>query len=101
MRQTALGILAAILVTGAIYFSIWPPETQNLRVWVLPAFVRMGALTTALWVAWDDLQRLPQWALGTTLVALMLVAIRPRLFLFLIPLVVILAIIRPRFGQQK
>ena len=101
MRQTALGILAAILVTGAIYFSIWPPETENFRAWVLPAFVRMGVLTTALWMAWDDLQRLPQWVLGTTVVALGLVAIKPRLFLFLLPLVVILAIIRPRFGQRK
>ena len=101
MRQTALGILAAILVTGAVYFSLWPPMTDNLRAWVLPACVRMGALTTALWMAWDDLQRLPRWILSTTLVALALVALRPKLFLVLVPLIVVLAIMRPRFGQRR
>ncbi len=101
MRQTTLGILAAVLVTGAIYFSLWPPESEGLRTWVLPACVRMGALTAALWVAWGDLQRLPGWILGTTLLALVLVAFRPRLFLFLIPLIIVLAVIRPRIGQRK
>ena len=100
MRQTALGILAAILVAGAVYFSLWPPESENLRAWVLPACVRMGALSAALWMAWNDLQRLPPWLLSTTLTALALAALKPRLFLFILPLVVVLAIIRPRFGQR-
>jgi uncharacterized membrane protein YgaE (UPF0421/DUF939 family) len=52
-------------------------------------------------MAWDDLQRLPSWVLGTTLAALALVAFRPRLFLFLVPLIIVLAVIRPRFGQRK
>lgn len=101
MRQTVLGILAAVLVAGAVYFSLWPPEREGLRTWVLPACVRMGALTVALWMAWNDLQRLPSWVLGTTLAALALVAFRPRLFLFLVPLIIVLAVIRPRFGQRK
>jgi len=101
MRHTVLGILAALLVTGAVYFSLWPPEQEGLRAWVLPACVRMGALTAALWMAWDDLQRLPQWLLGTAVTALVIVALRPRLFLFVVPLVLILAIIRPRIGRRK
>ena len=100
MRQTALGILAAALLGGAIYLSIWPPEAESLRAWVLPACVRMGALASALWMAWDDLQRLPQWLLSATLVALFLVALRPKVFLFIIPLIVILAVIQPRFGRR-
>lgn len=101
MRRTALGLLAATLVTGAVYFSLWPPESVNWRAWLLPACVRMGAVTTALWMAWDDLQRLPRWVLSATVTALVLVAIKPRLFLLIIPLVAVLAIIRPRFGQRK
>ncbi len=101
MRQATLGILAALLVAGAVYFSLWPPEQQGVRAWVLPACVRMGALTAALWMAWDDLQRLPKWFLGTAVTALVLVALRPKLFLVLVPLVVILAIIRPRIGKRK
>jgi hypothetical protein len=101
MRRTALGILAATLVTGAVLLSIWQPEGPNWRGWVLPACVRMGAITTILWMAWDDLHRLPQWLLSTILVSLILVTLRPKLFLLIIPLVVILAIIRPRFGRRK
>ncbi len=101
MRRTALGLLAVTLVTGAVYFSLRPPESVNWRAWLLPACVRMGALTAALWMAWDDLQRLPRWVLSATLVALLLVAIKPRLFLVIIPLVAALAIIRPRFGSRE
>ncbi len=100
MRRTALGILALTLVTGAVYFSFWPPEGQHWRAWLLPACVRMGALSAALWMAWDDLQRLPKWMLSTTLIALVVVALKPKLFLFIVPLVVVLAVIQPRFGRR-
>lgn len=101
MRRTALGVLALTLTTGAVYFYLWPPESQNWRAWLLPACVRMGVLTTALWVAWDDLHRLPRWLLSTVVVALVLVALKPKLFLFIVPLVVALAILQPRFGRRK
>ncbi len=81
--------------------SIWPPESQYLRAWILPACVRMGALSAALWMAWDDIQRLPRTALSATLVALVVLALKPRLFLFIVPLIVALAIIRPRFGRPN
>ncbi len=101
MRRPALGTLALTLLAGAVYFSLWPPESRNWQAWVLPACVRMGAVTAALWIAWEDLQRLPRWLLGATLVSLILVALRPRLFLMLIPLIVAMAILRPRFGKRQ
>jgi hypothetical protein len=99
MRRNAVGIIALVLLAGAAYFWFFPPESAamlNLEA----AFRRVGLLMGAWWLAYEEVQRLPNWAWTAIPVLIVVLALRPRLFLVAIPVIIILAILRPRFGKK-
>ena len=54
-----------------------------------------------IWLAYTDIRRLPAWLFGLLLAIVVLVALRPRAALLALPVIIALAILRPRFGQRQ
>ena len=65
------------------------------------AFWRVGALMAVLWMAWPDMKRVPAWMLALAPVVLLVIAFRPRLALYLIPILLAIALLRPRKKRAK
>jgi len=96
MQRHILGICAVVLLIGAVAFRIWPPQsagTEGLHA----ACTRVGALCAVLWLAYRDLVRLPSWIGSVISVAAVFVAIKPKLAIIAIPLVIALMIL----GRKK
>jgi len=91
MRRHAVGLLAVFLLILGV--GLWLADAQQ---WLEFACLRVGALLAVWWVAYPDLRRLPAWLLVAAPVVLVLVALRPRRFLVLVPLLVAAALLWPR-----
>ena len=61
---------------------------------------RVGALTAAWWLAYNDLNRLPPWLLAGVPVLMIILVRWPKYFWLAIPVLIVLAILRPRFGSK-
>lgn len=100
VRRHLLGIISLVLFAGAVIFWIWPPQGAGYQQ-LEAACWRVGALTSISWLAYSDLRRLPAWCWAVLLGVLIVVALRPRLFLLAVPVIVALAILRPRIGKSR
>jgi hypothetical protein len=95
MRRHAVGLIAIVLLSLAVYFWIWPP-TGPVGQELQAAFGRIGVVMVVVWLAYDQLKRVPGWLLWTLPVMLVALAWRPKWLLVLIPALIVLAILRPR-----
>lgn len=100
MRRNALGVIALSLVCVGIYYWIWPPGSSELE-FLHGSCIKSGTVLIALWLAYPQLERLPTWLFIPCLVVPVIIAIRPRLALILIPILAVLWIIRPRHVTPK
>ncbi len=100
MRRHAIGIIALLCLVGAVVFWFYPPR-EAWQIQAKAACWRGGTLAALLWLAFDQLQRLPGWLLGLLLTSVAIIAIRPKTALLAVPLLIVLAILRPRFGRRK
>jgi hypothetical protein len=96
MRRHGFGIFAVVLLSGAVYFQIRPPESASMEG-LHAACTRVGALCAAIWLAYRELARLPSWLGSVIAVAAVLIALRPKWAIIGIPLVVALMIL----GRKK
>ncbi len=94
MRRHVIGILALLLLLGAVacWMRAWGRDCPQLEA----ACWRVGALLAVLWLAYDEVHRLPAWLFGVVPVLLVILALRPRWFLFFLPLLLLLAFVWPR-----
>ena len=97
MQRQAIGVIALVLLLAAGVLWFWPLATGHEAV--LGGLVRVGAVMAALWLAYPDVKRLPAWGLAVIPVLLVLVAVKPRWFLILAPLVIMLAVLG-RWGKE-
>ena len=100
MRRHLLGIIALLLLAGAAVYWIWPPEGSAAQQFEAACW-RVGALMAVLWLAYPQLLRLPGWLWPGLTMLLMILAIRPKYFLLAVPVIVALAVLRPRLGRRK
>jgi len=95
MNRTALGAIAAILVLLALV--LWAFGSGEMgTMQLVAAALRSGALLGVLWLALPELQRFPSWLLIGVLGLVVVLALRPKLFLFACAAALILAFLRPR-----
>ncbi len=95
MRRHAIGVIALILLFGALVLWIWPLQ----HAWHAPLFAaccRLGPFMAVLWVAYPEVRRLPAWLLPTIPLLAVILAYRPRWFFVALPIVIALAILRPK-----
>lgn len=64
------------------------------------ALWRVGAVVGALWLAHPQLLMLPKWLLATLLGTMLIVSWRPKVLLIAIPIVIAIALLRPRRGKS-
>ncbi|MGO8690122.1 MAG: hypothetical protein ACLQLG_10845 [Thermoguttaceae bacterium] len=97
MRRHILGILAMAFLLGAAALWRWSPGGNYLMLEGMAW--RVGALLTAWWLAYPDLDRLPGWLLVVLPAAVLLVLYRPKFLWLIIPALIVLALIRPRLRR--
>ena len=95
MRRKILAVSAVLLLLGAIVVGLWWPEAEV----TLACCWRGGAILAAAWLAFDDVQRLPNWLLLMLPVLLIILVWRSRLALILIPVLILYAVLRRILGH--
>jgi hypothetical protein len=100
MRRHAVGVIAIVLLSLAGWFWISPP-TGPVGQELQAAFGRIGGVMVVVWLAYDQLKRVPGWLMWTIPVFLVALAWRPRWLLVLVPVVLALAILRPRPKSRR
>ncbi len=95
MRRTAVGLIALGLLSVAGAMWLWPAIGSAA---VMAACLKVGALMVVLWLAYDELSRLPAWILAgvPVLLLLMLFTRSAKWLLFLVPILIVMAILKPR-----
>lgn len=97
MQRRILACSAALLLLGAIVLGVWWPEAEVS----LSCCWRGGAILAAAWLAYDDIQRLPNWLVLTLPLLLILLIRWPRILWMLIPALIGLAVVRRVLGPIK
>ena len=97
MQRRILAISAIVFLLAAVAIHWQQPEAET----ALAFCWRMGALLTAAWLAYDDVQRLPNWLLLTLPVLVVILVRWPRLLLLLIPALVLWAILRRLLRSEE
>ncbi len=100
MRRHLIGIIALVLLLSALGIWLWMPVASVNREALMGAFGRVGILMALFWVAYRDLQRVLAWLFAAIPALLVVLAIKPRWFLFLLPLVLALAFLFPRIKKR-
>ena len=102
MRRHLIGILAILLLLGAVWFKIFPPEPhQSFLHGLDSACSRAGALAAVIWLAYSEIHRMPAWCwLSLPVLAVVLVK-WPKCILYALPVIVIIAVLRPRTGKRR
>ena len=100
MRRHAIGVIALVLLLIAAAFEVWPPDGPN-SLDLQSAGLRIGTVMVVIWLAYDHLQRAPRWFWWGLPIFLIAIARRPRLLLLFVPMVIVLAILRPRPGSRR
>jgi hypothetical protein len=98
MRRHLLGILAVLFLLGATVL-LWVPGEHSSQLsgvgW------RLGAFLAVWWLAWPDLDRLPGWLLFALPLALLVVLIWRKTVWLVVPLLIVLALVKPRLVRRR
>jgi hypothetical protein len=97
MHRPTIGVITVgLFVVG---FVLWMIEPQGDHTAAL-ACVRVGIIMAVLWLALPQLVTLPRWLMLTVIGAVAVVCFRPKALLFALPVLVVLAVMRPRWGSK-
>jgi len=100
VRHHLIGIIALLLLLGALASLIWP-LAGSFGAQLPGACLRVGAVVGAWWLAYNELRRVPAWLWIALLSVAVVVAAKPRVAVFAIPIILVLAILKPRLGRRK
>ena len=101
IHRPTVGVIAALLIVGAIVLWIWAPLGSNNEV-SLSACVRVGLVMAALWLALPQLERIPNWLMKAALfVALLLVSFKqPRVLVLAGGIYLVVVLLRPLMEKK-
>ena len=90
-RRLTLGLMSIglLAVGGTLCY-------QDLNHPLGGPFLKVGLVTLAGCVAYRDVEKISLWTLGILLMALAVVAVRPRLIVLVIPVLIAFWFLRPR-----
>jgi hypothetical protein len=96
MRRHIMGFLGLVLfIAGACAFTFGIDDG-----FFAGAGVRAGAVLLVLWLAWPQLIRIPPWVFVGGFIAAAVIAIRPSWAIWVIPILVVLWLVMPRWRQE-
>lgn len=87
-----------LAIVSAVLFAI--PLLFQVDGILQAACIRVGVLTAVFWLAYNEVTSLPPWLLRIVLITAAVVAIRPKLLLFVLPVLLVMAVVRPRKRVQ-
>ncbi len=93
MRRHLLGIIALAFLLAGLGIWYWSPPDFK---WWAAETERIGIILGVLWLAYHDLRRIPVWIWPAILVALIIAVRWPKSLLVLVPLLILVALLRPR-----
>ncbi len=96
-RPTIGAITVALFAIGGGLWVIAPSSGAAVAL----ACIRVGILLAVLWLAQPQLVTLPRWMVITITCALAIVCWRPKALLFALPVLVLLAVMRPRMRSRS
>jgi hypothetical protein len=99
-RRHAIGIIALVLVLIGVVLRCTPAKPVG-TVELEATCLRIGPLLAAVWLAYDQLKRVPLWAWIASPVLLIVVARWPRALWVLIPALVAVAILKPKARTRR
>lgn len=97
MQRTILAVSAFVLLLTAVVLNIWWPQAEV----VLSCCWRGGAILAAAWLAYDDVQRLPNWLLLTLPIVVIVLVRWSKLALLFIPALIAYGVLRRLFATRK
>ncbi|MGO8746741.1 MAG: hypothetical protein ACLQNE_12190 [Thermoguttaceae bacterium] len=106
-QRHVIGVLGIALILGVPVFYFWPPDSPTWRAFpeaaaqLESACWRMGPLCVLLWLAYAEIQRIPLWFWGAGPLSLLLIWKRPYWLVFLIPLAIVIALLKPRKPNRR
>ena len=92
-RRWILGVLGALLLVAGpciVYFEPWGGEAKFMG----SAFLRVGIVFAAICLALPELERIPKWMFLSLLIAVVIVAWRPRTVVIVAPALILLWALR-------
>ncbi|HUS40254.1 MAG: hypothetical protein WBF93_18535 [Pirellulales bacterium] len=95
MPRTLLGILAILILAIGIPCYIWYPASGTTQAWIASA-IRIGATLCAVWLAQPQLKQMSPTVWIGIVVVVIVIARFPKVAIFLIAALIVLAILRPR-----
>lgn len=94
MRRNLLGLIGLAFLGTWIALLIWNPASGGYA-FAAAACMRIGCVLLALWLALPQLSqlklRLPAWLLASLIGSGLLIAVRPRLAIWLLPIMLAIA----------
>jgi len=93
--RTLLGIIALLLLVIGIATKGQAEEA----VW--GGCIRMGVMLGIWWFAYPQVQHVPRWLAVTGGVTILVVALRPKLVFYAIPILIVLWFLRPRTPGRR
>jgi hypothetical protein len=96
-RRAILGILAIFFTLGAIGCWIWPPSAGMGLEWQ-SVCSRFAPILAVLWLAYDQLKRIPKWLwIALPIVLFIIVKWPTRTLLFGVPFVILFVLLKVRW----
>ena len=95
MHRPTVGIISLVLLTSGVAIWLRPLDWEGNDA-LRGALMRLGIVMAAMWLALPQLHRLPGWIISAVGVAAIVIAVRPRTAIFLLPLLLAYLALRPR-----
>jgi hypothetical protein len=101
MRRHALGILGILCLVGGLLAWFSPGDRDEAMLAIAGSASRIGAVLLTVWLAFPQISRVPPWMYKSGLVSALVIAIRPKLAIFVIPAIGLFWVLRPRPAKTK
>jgi hypothetical protein len=98
-RKTIIGLLAIFFLLGGVSCYFWPPSSGIGLEWKAACW-RFAPVMAVLWIAYDELKRVPRWAWVVLPIVLIIIIRWPKLALLCIPLAILAALLKVRLKRR-
>ena len=101
VRRHAIGVLALLLLLAWLILWLYPTGGSVGAEYLKEACGKMGLLAAVVWLAYDEVQRLPLWTLPLLLVFLIVLIKWPKWLWLAVPILLAAALLRPRISRRR
>ena len=95
MHRPTVGLIAFACLATTVWLRFFPLQWEG-NDGLLGATMRIGLVMAALWLALPQLQRWPGWLIQVIGVSAVIIAIRPKVALVAIPVLLAYLFLRPK-----